>query len=86
MSYEESNERKRSGSQFRTIMDIGMGLFYAAIGATVIYAKAFGTMTIPAWIAYILGTMMVIGGLFRFYRGIKGFLPQKPDNDIPHNE
>ncbi len=45
------------------------------------YAKAFGTVQIPSFIAYILGAMLVVGGLFRFYRGIKAVLPQKKDNE-----
>jgi hypothetical protein len=61
-------------------MDIGMGIFYVAIGIFIVYAKAFGTMAIPPFIAYILGSMMIIGGGFRFYRGIKAFLPQKKNN------
>jgi predicted phage tail protein len=81
MPYEESNERKRSNSYFRISMDIGMGLFYTIIGGLIMYAKAFGTVQIPAVIAYIVGAMMVIGGLFRFYRGIKALLPQKKNND-----
>ena len=81
MSYEESNERRISKSRFRTSMDIGMGLFYIVIGTLVMYAKAFGDMKIPTIIAYILGAMMVIGGVFRFYRGIKEVLPQKKNND-----
>jgi len=81
MSYEESNERKRSNSHFRTSMDIGMGLFYAIIGGLIMYAKAFGTVTIPTFIAYILGGMLVTGGLFRFYRGVKVILPKKNNND-----
>ena len=81
MSYEETNERRRSNSYFRITMDIGMGIFYIAIGIFVVYAKAFGTMPIPPFIAYILGCMMIIGGCFRFYRGIKAFLPQKNNND-----
>ena len=71
MSYEESNERKRSRQSFRTILDVGMGIFYVVIGALVLLFKSFGTLQIPPVIAYILGGMMVIGGGFRFYRGLK---------------
>ena len=71
MSYEESKERKRSRLGFRTTLDIGMGIFYTVIGALVLIYKAFGDMKIPPVIAYILGGMMVVGGCFRFYRGLK---------------
>ena len=79
MSYEESYERKRSRSYFRTSMDIGMGIFYAVIGTLIICFRSFGTMEIPRIIAYVLGGMMVIGGLFRLYRGIKAIFPAKED-------
>ena len=72
MSYEESNERRRSRSSFRTTLDVGMGLFYVAIGVAVMVAKAFGSFEIrPVIIAYVLGGMMVVGGCFRFYRGFQ---------------
>jgi hypothetical protein len=80
MSYEENKERRRSRSYFRTSMDIGMGIFYMMIGALVLYYKSFGRMAIPIAIAYLLGGMMVIGGFFRLYRGIKAILPDKDRN------
>ena len=56
-----------------------MGLFYTAIGSLIVLYKSFGTMEIPPFIAYLLGGMMVIGGIFRFYKGIKAVLPKKKD-------
>ena len=75
MSNEESIERKRSRRGYRTPLDIGMGIFYVIIGIVVMTVKAFGDMKIPPAIAYVLGGMMVIGGSFRFYRGLKDVLP-----------
>ncbi len=80
MSYIEDNKQKRA-SNFRTGMDIGMGLFYISIGTILIYAKSFGSNEVPAWAAYLLGSMMVIGGGFRFYRGIEKYLPKKKDEE-----
>jgi len=77
MSYEESNERKRSRLGFRTTLDIGMGIFYVVIGTLVLVYKAFGDMKIPPVIAWVLGGMMVVGGGFRFYRGLKDVLKNK---------
>ena len=79
MSYEESKERRISNMGFRTVMDIGMGLFYAVIGTLVLVYKSFGTMAIPPFLSYLLGGMMVVGGVFRFYKGIKAVLPNKKD-------
>lgn len=76
MSY-ENKERRRSESYFRTTMDIGMGLFYTIIGTMLLYANSFAGVAIPKIVAYVLGAMMVIGGLFRLYRGLKVILPAK---------
>ena len=73
MSYEE----RRSNRHFRTSLDIGMGLFYMVIGGYVVIVKAFGSMSIPPVLAYVLGGMMIIGGIARFYRGLKVILPKK---------
>ena len=82
MSYTGENREKRQ-SNFRTTMDIGMGVFYTVIGSVLIYARSFGRLEdIPRVIAYLLGGMMVIGGIARFYRGIKVFLPNKKNPDI----
>ena len=78
MDYEEIKERRKTN--IRTGMDIGMGMFYMVIGSVVIYAKSYGHMEVPPAIAYLLGGMMVIGGIFRFIRGIKAILPQKDDS------
>ena len=77
MSYEE----RSSNRHFRTSMDIGMGLFYMLIGGFVFIVKNFGSTPIPAWLAYLLGGMMMIGGGARFYRGMKAVWPKKNDNN-----
>lgn len=79
---EEYKERRQSN--FRTSLDIGMGLFYTAIGIMVLYAKSFGEMTIPPVIAYILGGMMVVGGIARFYRGLKTILAKRKNTGSTH--
>ena len=78
MSY-ESDARRRSNLGFRTVMDLGMGLFYAVIGTLILLFKSFGNMAIPPVIAYVLGGMMVVGGVFRFYKGVKSVLDQRKE-------
>ena len=82
MSYEE----RRSNRHFRTSLDIGMGIFYVVIGGYVIIVKAFGTMAIPPIIAWILGGMMAIGGIARFYRGLKVILPKNKETNSSASE
>jgi len=77
MSYGESDERQRSRRGFRTPLDIGMGLFYIAIGLVIMITKAFGNVSIPPIISYVLGGMMVVGGGFRFYRGWQDILQNR---------
>jgi len=81
MSYPESEARRKSNMGFRTVMDIGMGIFYVAIGLWLIINKSFGNFPVPAWISYLLGGMMAIGGGFRFWKGLKAVLPAKRNVD-----
>lgn len=76
----ENQERIKSQSLFRRTMDVGMGLFYTAVGIAVIYMQSFGSLPMPAWIAFILGGMMCVGGAFRFYKGVRSFMPQKEES------
>jgi hypothetical protein len=78
MSFREESIQKRQ-NHFRTSMDLGMGMFYTAIGVILLFAKSFGNMEIPPVVAYILGGMLTIGGAFRFYRGLKVMLPKKKE-------
>ena len=79
MSYEGNDQRKRSGRGFRTTLDLGMGIFYVVIGLMVMIFKSFFEVKIPVVIAYVLGAMMVVGGGYRFYKGLKDVLPNKKD-------
>lgn len=86
MSITDESRERRSGS-FRRAMDIGMGLFYTVIGSMLVYARSFGSLEdIPRVVAYLLGGMMIVGGIARFYRGIKVFLPQKKNSDLNTSE
>lgn len=61
----------RNGMQrFQTIMHLGMGGFYLVVGMLVLFVKYFGTMELSSGLAYTLGTLMIIYGLFRVWRGI----------------
>ena len=81
MSHQESDARRRSNQSFRTVMDLGMGVFYIAVGAWLILNKSFGNMSIPPFIAYLLGAMMEVGGAFRLRTGIRALLPEKKETE-----
>jgi lipopolysaccharide export LptBFGC system permease protein LptF len=80
MSYEESDARRQSNMRFKIVMDIGMGLFYTVIGVLIVAMRSFANRPIPPWIAYLLGSMMAIGGVLRLIRGIKAVMPRKENN------
>lgn len=79
MSY-ENNERAKTGQAIKTVMDVGMGLFYIAIGCVLVFVRKIGVMEIPGYVAYSLGPIMILGGAFRFHKGFINFLPAKKDN------
>lgn len=81
MSYGDSNQRIKSNQYLRITMDIGMGMFYSIIGAMIVVMRSFANIKIPNAIAFVLGGMMLIGGLYRLYKGIKALLPQGRDAD-----
>ncbi|RYG54082.1 MAG: C4-dicarboxylate ABC transporter [Chitinophagaceae bacterium] len=56
--------------RFRGSLHIGMGIMYILIGSLVLYIKYFGAMELPSGLAYVLGTMMLLYGIFRLWRGI----------------
>jgi hypothetical protein len=80
MSYRDEAREKRAG-QFRTTMDIVMGIFYIAVGLVLLITRGFVGVPLPAVVAYILGAMMTLGGMARFYRGIKAVLPKKNNSN-----
>lgn len=75
MAYEENN---RNGiPRFQSIMHLCMGLVYIVFGLLVVYVKYFGTMQLPAGVAYTLGGIMIIYGIFRIWRGFAAFKQRK---------
>jgi hypothetical protein len=74
------NHEERSGriySQFRTSLDFGMGIMYILIASMILTIKYFGTMALDASFAYILGTLMLLYGVFRIYRGFSALRNRK---------
>lgn len=70
MNIEERNENSAAYSSFRTTMHIGMGVFYLVISFLLFYLNTFGAMELPTGMAYTLGALMLVYGLFRIWRGI----------------
>lgn len=71
MSYEDQagNRREKTYRRMRSGMHIGMGIFYVIIGSAILYVKYFGTIELSTGLAYTLGSLMVLYGIFRLWRG-----------------
>ena len=57
----------------RSIMDLGMGLIYIAIGVVILFAKVMGLhneFAASTW-GKIFAGLFVLYGIWRLYRGIK---------------
>jgi hypothetical protein len=66
-------KRRRAYSNRRSIMDIGMGFIYAAMGVFFLLSKQFGINIDfpPTPFNYIFGGLCLLYGGFRIYRGFK---------------
>ena len=70
MSAEENSTRSgKAYAKMRASMHVGMGILYLVIGTMILYVKYFGAMELSPILAYALGTLMLLYGLFRLWRG-----------------
>jgi hypothetical protein len=64
---------------FRTSLDVGMGMLYVGIGILVLYMHYFGEMALSATYTYVFGGLLLAYGGFRIYRGLVAiFRKRKP--------
>jgi hypothetical protein len=66
-------KRRRAISNRRSIMDIGMGFIYAAMGGFFLLSKQLGINIDfpPIPFNYIFGALCLLYGGFRIYKGFK---------------
>ncbi|HKH62169.1 MAG TPA: hypothetical protein VKA49_15110 [Flavitalea sp.] len=66
-------KRRRAYANRRSIMDIGMGFIYAAMGGFFLLSKQFGIVIEfpPEPFNYLFGGLCLLYGGFRIYRGFK---------------
>jgi hypothetical protein len=71
---EDLNERDKGYLRMRSMMDYGMGLLWAGMGVFMIFIEKFNAELAERFDANtfkIFGTVCIIYGLFRIYRGYK---------------
>lgn len=73
MNIEERNEKNKAYKNFRSVLHLGMGALYIALGVFVMYFKSFGAYTLPISLAYVFGILMLVYGAFRVWRGMADF-------------
>jgi hypothetical protein len=81
MNYEDKSRENPAYEKFRGSLHIGMGIMYLVFGSVLIYIKYFGAMSLSPAMAYTLGTLMIIYGLFRLYRGF-AYMRQKNKRNL----
>jgi hypothetical protein len=72
MTNEGMSRKEKGYMRMRASMHLGMGVFYLVAGGFLVYAKYFGAIEVSEGLAYVLGSLMVVYGLFRVWRGIAG--------------
>ncbi len=81
MNLDERMEQSGTHSAFRTSLDIGMGAIYIIMGIVLFSMRYFGAIELPPTTAYILGTVMILYGAFRIYRGMVVILRKRKPYD-----
>ncbi len=71
---EQLTERDKGYIRMRSIMDMGMGILWAGMGGFFLFAQKLSpalTEQYDAKLLMVFGSVCVLYGLFRVYRGIK---------------
>lgn len=70
MNIEDRNARAKGFINMKGVLHIGMGGVYIALAIAVIYFKSFGAMPLSSLMAYTIGSVMLLYGGFRVWRGL----------------
>ncbi|MFT3827033.1 MAG: hypothetical protein QM731_24120 [Chitinophagaceae bacterium] len=73
MASEFEEKKQKAYVNRRAIMDLGMGIMYAGVGAVLCLADVLrlGLEFPPKPFSYVFGGLCLLYGGFRIYRGIK---------------
>ena len=72
MATDLEDKRRKAYVSRRSLMDLGMGIIYAALGGFFMFSEFFGiAMEFPPKpFSYIFGGICLLYGGFRIYRGV----------------
>ena len=69
-----ANRRRKATFSFRAILNCSMGLLYLVLAGVIITVKKFGQIDLSgSYLPYLLGGLLILYGVFRFWRGIIDF-------------
>lgn len=71
MGSEGPNSNNDRWLRLRAMQHIGMGIVYIIIAALLFWIKTFGSIELSRGTAYALGSLLLIYGVFRIWRGAK---------------
>jgi hypothetical protein len=73
MITDKSEQRDRRYANMRSIKDYGMGVLYLAVAVIMFFPKkvGLGTLEVDPIVRYIFGSICIIYGAWRLYRGYK---------------
>ena len=72
MNNEDSRGENRGYRNVRSVLHIGMGGVYLLFGSIIIAYQNFGTLGLSPVMAYTIGGLMLLYGVFRLWRGFAG--------------
>jgi hypothetical protein len=75
MSHTSQKPPKRKRISVRAVFDLVMGLIYAGVGGVLVVSKYIGLKLVfpPAEMLLAFGTVSILYGGFRIFRGVKSF-------------
>jgi uncharacterized membrane protein HdeD (DUF308 family) len=70
-SFKNNNNSGKVARKFRLMLHLVMGIVYVVLAVIVINMKHFGTMELDKGMAYALGGLLALYGIFRIWRGLQ---------------
>lgn len=67
--YEEKEQQNPVYRRFMSNLHLAMGMIFLIFGGVVIYTHQFGFIELEPWKAYAMGTLLLLYGTFRIWRG-----------------
>ncbi|MBS1583980.1 MAG: hypothetical protein JSS82_00320 [Bacteroidetes bacterium] len=71
MQTEGPNRNNDRWLRLRAMQHIGMGVVYVIISGLLFWIKTFGSIELSRGTAYALGSLLLLYGVFRIWRGAK---------------